>query len=607
MGLGGIRQQAAEKLAVAKGKGAEAKKRRAFYRAVIIVCEAVLAYAARYAAEARRLAAGETNPSRRRELEHLAAICARVPRYPARTFWEALQAVWFLHIADEAEAQGSAQSFGRFDQYLYPYYVADLRTGRLTREQALELLQCFWLKCYKTFDFQYALIGGVKPDGSDGTNELSYLCLEATESLRIPRDLGVRVHAGTPEPFLRQAAEVASLGLGRPDFWNDEVSIEALTRHGIPLEEARDYAVIGCVEVTLPGRCNPRTMGHSLNLTKCLELALNNGRCQLTGERVGLPTGEHFATYAELHAAYRRQVAHFVRLALIHNLRAQQLQAEEYPQPFLSALTRGCLESGRDVMDGGAPYNPAGVNLLGIANVANALRAIKQLVFEERRVGLGTLRAALRNNFEGQERLRQQLLHRVAKFGNGEGSVDRIAAEEAAFYCEEVAKYRTREGGRFHPLIFATSSVSLYSFGPCTGASADGRRAGEPLAISCNPSPGTAVQGPTALLRSVTQLDFTRTPGGVSFILDLDPTAVEGPAGAEKLAALISTYFREGGMEMGLNVVGEETLRAAQREPERYHHLMVRVFGFSTQFVALDRATQEYIIQRLGQERGERK
>ena len=599
-GMERLRARAREALAALSPSDPEYDERRAFYRAAMICCEAAVTYAERYAAQAQRLArAPGIDRERRAELEEIAAICRRVPRYPARTFHEALQAVWFVNILDQLEGSGSAQSFGRLDQYLWPYYERDITDGRIDRRRALELIQCLWVKCYKTFDFHYVTVGGVRADGSDGTNELSLLCLEATAALRTPKALGVRVHAGTAQDFLQRAAAVASLGLGRPNFWNDEVVVEAFLRHGVALKDARDYAVIGCVELTIPGRCNPRTMGHSINLLKCLELALCGGRDMRTGEQLGPPCPTHYASFAELRAAFRRQVAHFVKLAIEHDLRAFRLQAERRPWPFDSLLTHDCLARGKDITAGGARYNFAGVNLFGFANAANALAAMAKLVFKERRVSLAELRTALAANFEGYEKLRQLLLNRAPKYGNDDDFVDAIAAEEVAFYLSELARYRTPEGGRFCGLIFGTTGQAVYRWAEATAASADGRRRGEPLAMSCNPAPGTALRGPTAAIRSAAKIDYRQAAGGVSFILDVHPSAVAEHGGAQHLASLIRAFFDQGGMEISFNIASEKTLREAQRHPERYRHLMVRVFGFSTQFVALDRELQEHIIERL--------
>ena len=597
-GAVGIRQEALARMDGLDAARGEDVRKRVFYESIVIVSDAMAQYGKRWAKLLHTLASGEPEAVRRRELEVMADTCRRVPAESARTFREALQSVWLTICVNQAETTGAAGSFGRLDQYLRPLYEADVGAGRLNRDEALELIECLFLKCYRTFDFHHTMLGGIAPDGRDATNELSYLCLEAVERLRTPRDIAVRIHNGTPREFLRKAAEVARLGLGRPDFWNDEVVIPALVEAGIAVEDARDYAAIGCVELTIPGKCNSRTMGHAINLTKILEIALNRGRCALTDQVVGIEHDTHFPTYESLHRAYRKQAKHFIRLAIEEDVRGYVVQSTEHPFPLLSALTVGCMESGRDVMDAGAVYNPSGVNLFGAANVADSLAAIKKLVYEDQALTLDDLREALRRDFEGREDLRQMLLTKAPKFGNDNAYVDAIAVEEAAFYCDEVAQYPTPERGRHHALLFGCTPASVYQMGPATGASPDGRRAGSPLATSVNPTHGRELSGITAELNSVARINGRKAPGGVSFIVDLHPTALGGSEGLDKLVSLLRTFFEQGGMEIGLNVLSEEQLRAAQSKPQEYGHVMVRVFGFSTQFASLDAQLQEQIIER---------
>ena len=577
-------------------------ERRCQYEALLIICEALVSFSERWAAHLEELASRERDSARKDELIEMARICRRVPAQPATTFNEALQCIMLALCANEAETSGSAHSLGRLDQYLYPYYEADIAAGRQTGGEALERILCLWLKCYRTFDFHHTTLGGLTPEGKDGTNALSYLCLEAVAHLRTPRDVAVRVHRDTPRAFLRLAADVARLGLGRPDFWSDEITIESLTRSGFPIEDARDYAPIGCVELTIPGKCNSRTMGHEINLTKVLEVTLNGGHCQITGERMGLEQEAAFESYAALHAAYRCQARHTIDMAMAEDARHYGIQSRELPFPLLSLLTEGCIDSGRDVMNGGAIYSPAGVNLFGIANAADSLLAIRRAVYEEKRLTLEELRRALTSDFEGRAALRQQLLTHYPKWGNDDEAVDAIAAKEAAFYCDTIRSYRTPEGGPCLPLIFGCTPASVRNFGPKTGASADGRRCGAALATSVNPTHGRELSGITAELRSVARIDYRKASGGVSFIVDLHPTAVDGDAGLEKLVDLLRGFFDLGGMEIGLNVLRADQLRQAQREPERYGHLMVRVFGFSAPFNSLDAALQEAVIAKTKHE-----
>ena len=597
-GAAALRDRALDLLSSVAEADPDAEKTRAFYRSVVVAYQAMVDYGRRWGEALDSMAEREADASRRAELTQMAAICRRVPAEPARTFREAVQATWFSVLINDVECTGTATSFGRIDQYLYPYFRADLDTGRLSLEQARELVECLFLKCFRTFDFHHTTVGGLTPAGEDGTNELSWICLEAVERLRTPRDLAVRVHSGTPPEFFRKAVAVSALGLGRPDFWNDEVTIKSLVDKGFPLEDARDYAAIGCVELTIPGRCNSRTMGHALNLAKILEISLHGGRCPRTGHVVGRERSAEFATYAELHADYRERAVHCIRLALAQNFRAYRYQAENLPFPVLSATTEGCLESGRDVMEGGALYNPAGVNLFGVANIADALAAIKTLVFEQEALSLGELREALASGFEGNDELRQMLLTRAPKFGNDDPVVDTIGAEEVAFYCDEVAKVRTPEGGPHIPLIFGTSPQAVFGMGRATGALPDGRPAGEPMAMSCNPTHGRNLAGLTAELKSVSRIDFTKTAGGVSYIVDVHPCVAEGADGLDRLASALRVFFDEGGMEIGINVLREEQLREAQQEPGKHGHIMVRVFGFSSQFVSLERELQEFVIQK---------
>jgi len=601
-GFRGLRAEAERRMGNLDPTDPESVRRRRFYEAARILCDAAVKYAQRYAHLAKEMAQREQNPERREELLRMAEICSWVPANPARSFREALQSVWFTHLIHMSSFGdvGGPASLGRLDQYLYPYYRRDLEQGKITREEALELIEHLWVKLYRQIDFQHVMIGGVRPDGKDGTNELSYICLEATEKLPLHRDIAARIHRNTPQEFLLRCCEVIKSGSSMLALWNDEVMVPALVEKGVSLEDARDYAVVGCVEVCIPGRSDPRTMAHNFNITKCLELALNNGRCMLTGEQLGPETGEpeNFATFDQVMEALRAQISYFVRLAVGANIAAEVVQAEVFPTPLISLLTEGCLETGLDMTAGGARYNFTSPCLTGVANVADSLAALKKLVFEDKAVSMQELVEALRSNFDGRERLRQVLITRAPKFGNDEDCVDDLAREAVLCYCRELEKYRNARQGPFNPLIFGTTSANVKRFGKVTAATPDGRRAGEALAMSVAPSPGVALRGPTAALKSIAKVDYSKTPGGVSCIIDLHPTAVSGARGTEVLASLVRTFFDLGGCQISFNIVDEKTLREAQREPERYRHLVVRVFGYSDYFVNLDRELQEYVITR---------
>ena len=579
-----------------------------FHQAILIVCDAARRYARRYADLAHRMAQVETDPQRRADLTAVEAICRRVPWQPARTFHEALQCVFLVHRICEIEMGGpgaTANSLGRVDQYLYPFYRADLDSGRLTRDGARDLIQLFFAKLHRSYTDSHMMIGGQTQGGSDATNDLTYLWLEAYAEARLPVALAVRFHRCSPPDLLEKACEVISLGMGRPDLWNDEVVVPALTAKGLPLHYARDYAVVGCVELTVQGCHDSRTMAHTVNLLKCLELALNDGRCMLTGDQVGPRTGTRLADFANVLQAFEHQVRHAVDAAVETNLLAERIQPSVLPMPFHSAATPDCLDRGLDMTEGGARLNSTGPCAHGIADAANALAAIHDLCFADGsgppdrrlpRMALDELTDILRRNFEGHEPLRQMLRHRAPKYGNGHPAADALAREVARTYCDALADKRNCRGGRFHPLIFGVTSGGIYHMGPATAASADGRLAGAPLAIGLSPAIGTDRSGPTRSLLSAAHLWTEGMAGGASCVIDLHPSAFAGPDAAKKVAALVQSYFDEGGIELGINVLSAERLRQAQHEPQAHRGLMVRLFGFSAEFVTLDPELQDWVI-----------
>lgn len=575
---------------------------REFLQAVIIACQGAIDYSQRHAELAEDLSRREVG-RRRRELQRIAAICRKVPAHPAETFHEALQSVWFVHAVQEEEMGGpqpTANSFGRLDQYLWPYLQSDVVAGRIEIQEARELLGCFWAKLYRLYDDQHVMVGGLTPHGDDGTNELSRMVLELTRAMGLARAVGVRVHSGSPQGFLELAASVAAKGMGVPAFFNDEVIVPALVEHGIPVDDARDYAVVGCVETQIPGRSDARTMGHSINLAKCVELAMNDGRCLLTGERIGPATGrlEEFGCYAQLQEAIHAQLAHLVELAIGVNWLAEEFQPRWLPLPFLSALTEGCIEAARDISAGGARIRFCGVNIGNLADAADSLAAVRRLVFEDKQVRADELMDALRNNFQGQEALRQLLITRGPKYACGDQEADELARWLVDCYCELVSHYKTKCGAPYLPLLFGTSPANVYHFGLRTGALPNGRRAGDPLAMSVCPSAMRPGNGSTAELMSVAALPHWRAPGGVSYILELSPAALPKSEIGRTLASLIRGFFAAGGSSIAMNVLDAQTLREAQRHPERYRWLTVRLFGYSHRFAELSRELQEYVIAR---------
>jgi pyruvate formate-lyase/glycerol dehydratase family glycyl radical enzyme len=584
-------------------------------QAMSICCDAAIRFAERYAEEAERLAAAESDPTRRAELEQIAEICRWVPAHPARTFHEALQSFWFVHLILNLESNSYAIGPGRFDQYMYPYYCADIDAGRLTREQAQELLGCLWIKLNEltvvkeggtakastTYnDFQNLNLGGQTVEGLDAINELSYLCLDVTGQLRIPQpQISVLISKKTPESFLIKACEVIRLGFGMPAVYNDDEKVQALLHKGKTLEDARLGAIHGCVELNAPGKDNMASSGY-LNMPKCLELALNNGLNPLTGTQLGPETGDprDFASFDQLMEAFRQQLAHAVELKIVYDGIARQAYAQFCPVPFTSLLISDCMEKGRDYHDGGARYNLPLICGVGTGTMADSMAAIRKLVYDDEKVSMERLVTALRDNFTGHERLRQMLLNRAPKWGNDDVYVDSIAHDVVEMFCDELEKHHNEEGVPYAANMIPTTTHIW--FGSLTGATPDGRLAGTPQSEGISPVQGMDTNGPTAVVRSMARLDHPRCCGTL-LNMKFHPTALSGEEGIRKFAHLIRTYFKLDGHHMQFNVVSRETLRAAQEHPEEYQTLVVRVAGYSDYFVRLSRDLQDEIISRTEQ------
>ena len=572
--------------------------REPFWKAMVVLAEAAGNYGRRCAEKAREMAAVEEEPRRKKELLRIAEVCQQAPYGPARNFYEALQSLWFGHMMIELEDPPNAHSIGRIDQMLYPFYRRDLDAGTLTEAEARELLECFGLKIWKSYDVQDTMIGGQNPDGTDAVNDISFLYLDVAEKLDLHLQLSARYHKNTDRKFWRKVAETNSKCRGLPQMFSDEAIIPALVRKGVPIEEARDYAIIGCIEVTIPGRCDPRVVNHYTNMAKCLEYALNDGVCMMTGRQGGAKTGDPatFTSYEDVWEAYKAQVAYDIENAAANMNRAEREQRERFPMPILSLLTDDCIEKGVDITAGGARYNSTGVCAYGNANAGDSLAAIKKLVFEEERLSLMDAVEAMRTNFDGKETLRQMLLNDAPKYGNDDDYADSIVADLSRHFCEELEKYKNPRGGGYHAHFL--SFVAAVSGGAATGASADGRKAGEPVANSLAPQQGRDKKGVTALLKSAGKIDHTLAAAGTSLIFDLHPSAIQGKDGVEKLDNLLSAYLGMGGAHVECNIVDAEVLRMAQKEPEKYRGLSVRVAGYSAYFVNLDANMQEHIIQK---------
>ncbi len=599
--------------AATKKRESRNKEQSDFYEAVEIAGRAVISWANRYADEAERLADTATG-SRRDELLAIAEECRHVPAQPARTFQEALQSVLFMHYATQIESWESAISLGRIDQFLWPMYKADLEAGRLSRERAVELLACFYIKLSHSiplFDadvtvafsgltnFANTVIGGVDGEGRDATSELSYLMLEAMNRVRTPQpNFGVRLHKQAPREFRDAVVRAVADGIGNLQLFNDEVVVDSLTNRGVPVQQARDYGIIGCVEQAVPGESFTSSDAGLLNLPLCLELALNNGRGRLLSDQLGVPTGDprSFSCIEDIIEAFRTQVECLVG-QMVEGLEGlARAHAERRPVPLASSLTDDCLKQGLDLTAGGARYNFTGVQGVGVATVADSLAAIDWLVFDEKRVTMEELLGALETDFEGREPLRQMLLNKAPKYGNDDDRADRFARLAAEVYCRAVEKHRNSRGGWYSPGLY--SVTTHVAFGLMVGATPDGRHAGQPLSQGISPADGRDRRGPTAALKSAAKLDHRLVSNGLALIQMLSLGASARKRAGQVLGGLLEAYFALGGQELQWNLVDRATLLAAQESPEQYRGLVVRVAGYSALFTDLNRVVQDELIAR---------
>ena len=617
-GFDGLRREAEERLIALDLSEPDSLERHDFYRAAIITCDGVARFAERYAELARKLAAQEGHAERKAELEKIAQVCDQVPARPARTFHEAVQAIWFSHLLLQIESNGLGVSPGRIDQYLYPYYEQDLAAGEISREEAQALIECFWVKCeeikrvYDTLSAQNfsgyttglnVTIGGQKADGTDAANAVSYMCLEAQYRLKTAHpNFTVRYHNKIPDDLLHRACQVVRQGTGMPEFLNDEAHIPSIINRGVTLRDARGYTNIGCVEPAVPGKTCSWSNAAMFNLGKCLELALNDGRCLLCGEQIGPRTGdpEAFESIADVMSAYQEQVRYFVKQMVISLNAIDVTHRELLPTPYLSLLVDDCVERGQDVTAGGAHYNFTSPQGVGVADVADSLAAIKKLVFEERSVSWGDLLAALSSDFEGREELRQTLINAAPKYGNDDDYVDQFARFAGRVYCEEVEQYRNPRGGVYNPGLYPVSAH--VPMGKNVAALPSGRKATTPLADGVSPTHGSDKKGPTGVINSVGKLDHIIASNGTLLNQKFHPKVLEDEKGLRSLGDLIRSFFDMRGKHIQFNVIDSDTLRQAQKTPEQYAGLAIRVAGYSAFFTQLSRDMQDDIIERTEQQ-----
>ncbi len=598
IGYDGIRKEIESKLAKADLADPDFPRKENFWKAGITICEAGILLGQKYADFAKERAAAQKDPQEKERYRIMAETCARVPKKGARTLFEAVQALWFAHILTCAEDGINANSLGRLDQIFNPYYQADIESGRITRDQAVELMEELACKLYLDYDVQAITLGGVDEKGNDAVNEMSYILLESTRNVGFVRDVSIRLHSKSPHAFVRYAAEMIAQGGGIPFMFNDDCFIKALSDHGITLEDARNYAPIGCIELTIPGRANPHAVSGWFNSTKCLELALFDGQDPRTGRQVGPKTGTlaGHKTYDDLLKAYFTQVEFFAKRMVYLCNRGELAQREQGPLPCWSILTDDCIKRGRDITDGGAVYNYHSICFLGTANTADSLMAVKKLLYDEKKIGAPELLQALKNNFAGAESLRKMLLTQAPKYGNDQPEVDALAALVANHFIDVMDRMKSPLNGRYFVHLF--SFLINIEFGKMVGATPDGRKVNEPLAYSLSAHQGRDVKGVTAMLNSLSRLPHDRAAGASAAIIDVDPVLVEGEAGIERLAQLIKTAIQMKVGQLQWNVVTVERLKKAQEDPEHYGNIAVRVAGYSQMFKLINRELQDHIIAR---------
>jgi len=592
----------------------EAFQKKEELEAMAVAADALIRYAERHAEKARELAAREKDAGRKLELERIAEICSFVPRNAPRDFWEALPYYWFVHLGVIIELN-TWDSFnpGRLDQHLYPFYKKGLEDGTLTEEKARELLQAFWIKFNNqpappkvgvtaeesgTYtDFCLINLGGVKKDGSDAVNELSFLILDVIEEMRLlqPSSM-VQISKKTPDNFLRRALRIVKTGFGQPSIFNTDAIVQEMIRQGKSLQDARQGGASGCVEAGIFGKENYNLTGY-FNLPKVLEITLHNGFDPRTDRKVGIETGDpsNFQTYEDLFEAFRQQVNHLIDVKIKGNSIIERIYAEYMPTPFLSLLIDDCITRGKDYHNGGARYNTSYIQGVGIGTITDALAAIKFNVYDHKVLTMSELLRTLQTNFSGQEAFRQRLLNRVPKYGNDDDYADDIMVSVFELYHDAVNGRPNTKGGTYRINLLPTT-VHIY-FGRVTGATPDGRKSGEPLSEGISPVQGADRHGPTAVIKSAAKMDHLRT-GGTLLNQKFTPQLLSTDEGLSKLAHLVRSYFKLDGHHMQFNVVTAETLRDAQKHPEKYRDLIVRVAGYSDYFVDLGPELQEEIIRR---------
>ena len=579
-----------------------------------IAAGALIRYGERHAELARQMAGQESDPTRRAELERIEEVCSWIPAHAPRNFWEALQYYWFVHLGVTTELN-TWDSFdpGRLDQHLQPFFEAGLADGSLTREAAEELLHCFWIKFNNqpappkvgvtaaesgTYtDFAQINVGGVKPDGSDGVNDVSFLLLDVIEDMRLLQpSSSIQVSKKNPDRFIKRAAKIIRTGFGQPSIFNHDLIVQELVRAGKSLIDARQGGSSGCVEVGAFGKEAYILTGY-FNIPKVLEITLHNGTDPRTGKQIGLCTGDprDFASFDELFAAFEQQINHFIDIKVRGSQVIERLYAIYMPAPFLSLLIDDCILRGRDYHDGGARYNTCYIQGVGLGTITDCLSAIYYHVYDAKTYTMDELIAGLDADFVNNGRMQMTMLNKTPRFGNDDDRADRLMVRMFEAYFNAVDGRPNTRGGEYHINLLPTT-CHVY-FGQVCGATPDGRKAGTPLSEGISPVQGADRCGPTAVLRSAAKMDHART-GGTLLNQKFTPQILAGDSGLDHLVQLVRAYFRLDGHHIQFNVVDAATLREAKKNPQQHRDLIVRVAGYSDYFCDLGEALQDEIIAR---------
>lgn len=584
-----------------------------------ISCDAIIVYGKRYAEKARQMAAAEKDPQRKEDLLWIAKNCEVVPEHKPETFAQAVQMYWFVHIGVTTELNTwDAFSPGKLDQYLYPFYKREVEAGTLNYDKAREIMECLWIKFNNqpappkvgitvkesgTYtDFANLNTGGINPHtGEDGVNDVSYIILDTMDEMKLLQpSSNVQISIKTPEKFLNRAVEISRKGWGQPAFYNTEELIEELLQAGKSIVDARFGGSSGCVETGAAGRECYALTGY-LNVPKIFELTLNGGIDPNTGKQVGIKQkrAEEYTSYEELYDAFVEQVKYIINIKIEGNNIIEKVFAEMLPSTFLSTIVDGCIQHGRDYNEGGAKYNTRYIQIVGIGTITDCLSAVKKNVFEDKHFTMKELMQALKDDFQGHEMIKNIVLNRTPKYGNDDAYADELMVRTFNDVNDAITGRPTVFGGTYRIDMLPTT-CHVY-FGAMTGATPNGRAAHKPLTDGISPEKGADINGPTAVIRSAAKMDHVRT-GGTLLNQKFTPSSIEGQRGIDNVSALVRSYFKMGGHHVQFNVIDRSVLLEAQKNPQEYKDLIVRVAGYSDNFNNLEKALQDEIIDRTEQQ-----